>query len=100
MPATTAQTFQNPSVALIDVTRLQGVMQEGVCICVEYTEPAMSTGVVPEGHSAIRGHLHTIKAHDNVIRLEVLGRLIGWLDVAHQDALLLLLHAVGGTKGV
>ena len=54
----------------------------------------------PEGHSAIRGHLHAVKAHDDVIRLQVLSCLIGWLDVAHQDALLLLPHLVGGAKGM
>ena len=54
----------------------------------------------PERHSAIRGYLNAIETHDDVIRLQVFGSLIGWLDVAHQDALLLLLHAIGRAKSM
>lgn len=56
--------------------------------------------VLPERDSAIGGHLDPVELHDDVIGLQVLGGLVGGLDVAHQDALLVGLHGVGGAQGV
>ena len=56
--------------------------------------------VLPERDSAIGGHLDPVELHDDVVGLQVLGGLIGGLDVAHQDALLVGLHGVGGAQGV
>lgn len=49
----------------------------------------------PERNCAIRCNLDPIKPHDDVVWPEMLGSLVSWLDVAHQDALLLFLHAIG-----
>lgn len=41
---------------------------------------------VPEGHGAVRGDLDAIEAHDDVIRLELLGGISQGHDLSHEHS--------------
>ena len=60
-------------------------MEPGICSMVQGA---------PEGDGAVGRDLHAVEAHDDVVRLQVAGRVCHRADRAHHDALLIGLHLV------